>query len=326
MPPSSPSSSSPGRAPPRGRPPSSTARPTSASRTARPPTASSATPSATRSWPCSTARSPASTPARCSAASRTTSRSAPTSMTRSALVGRPVDTFIFGVAPTSGMLSPDERALMLDAMSRGMGLVNGLHEFLTEDPEFVAVALANGVAIHDVRKPKAKKDLHMFSGRIAEVDCPRIAVLGTDSRHRQADHRHHPHPGPQRPGHQGRPGRHRPDRPHPGRPLRHRPRRHPVPVLLRRDGERRRRGLGGRAPRRDHHRGSGRAQPPGLPVLHVHPPRQPAPGRHPPARPRARPPRRLRRRAHAHPGERDQPARDLRRHQGHRAHHQPRGT
>ena len=97
------------------------------------------------------------------------------------LVGHPVDTFIFGVAPTSGMLSPDERALMLDAMSRGMGLVNGLHEFLTEDPEFVAVALANGVAIHDVRKPKAKKDLHMFSGRIADVACPRIAVLGTDS-------------------------------------------------------------------------------------------------------------------------------------------------
>lgn len=94
---------------------------------------------------------------------------------------RVVDTFIFGVAPTSGLLSPTERMLMLDAMGRGMGLVNGLHEFLTEDPEFVAVALENGVAIHDVRKPKAKKDLHMFSGRIADVDCPRIAVLGTDS-------------------------------------------------------------------------------------------------------------------------------------------------
>src|SRR6185436_2104567 len=28
--------------------------------------------------------------------------------------------------------------------------------------------------------PRAKKDLRMFSGRIAEVSCPRIAVLGTD--------------------------------------------------------------------------------------------------------------------------------------------------
>jgi uncharacterized NAD-dependent epimerase/dehydratase family protein len=95
--------------------------------------------------------------------------------------GRTADTFIFGVAPTSGMLSGGERALMLDAMRRGMGLVNGLHEFLTEDPEFVAAAAANGVTIQDVRKPKPKKDLHMFSGRIAEVACPRIAVLGTDS-------------------------------------------------------------------------------------------------------------------------------------------------
>ncbi len=31
-----------------------------------------------------------------------------------------------------------------------------------------------------MRKPRAKKDLRVFSGRIAEVTCPRIAVLGTD--------------------------------------------------------------------------------------------------------------------------------------------------
>lgn len=91
------------------------------------------------------------------------------------------NTFIFGVAPTSGMLSPHERGVMLAAMRHGMDLVNGLHEFLTEDPEFVAVAAEHNVSIFDVRKPHDKKDLHMFSGRIATVDCPRIAVLGTDS-------------------------------------------------------------------------------------------------------------------------------------------------
>jgi uncharacterized NAD-dependent epimerase/dehydratase family protein len=36
------------------------------------------------------------------------------------------------------------------------------------------------VRILDVRRPRDKKDLRMFSGRIAEVTCPRIAVLGTD--------------------------------------------------------------------------------------------------------------------------------------------------
>jgi len=89
--------------------------------------------------------------------------------------------FIFGMAPRATTLSSAERALMLDAMARGMDLVNGLHEFLTEDPEFVAAAKLHGVSISDVRKPRAKKDLHMFTGQIASVTCPRIAVLGTDS-------------------------------------------------------------------------------------------------------------------------------------------------
>jgi uncharacterized NAD-dependent epimerase/dehydratase family protein len=61
-----------------------------------------------------------------------------------------------------------------------MNIVNGLHEFLNDDPVFEAACAASKVEILDVRKPRDKKDLHMFSGRIAEVTCPRIAVLGTD--------------------------------------------------------------------------------------------------------------------------------------------------
>lgn len=90
------------------------------------------------------------------------------------------DYFIFGMAPASGMLSGPERRLVLEAIGLGMNIVNGLHEFLNEDPEFSAASAAHNVTILDVRKPRAKKDLRMFSGRIAEVTCPRIAVLGTD--------------------------------------------------------------------------------------------------------------------------------------------------
>jgi len=97
-----------------------------------------------------------------------------------ALAGRVPDFFILGMAPLSGMLSPLERGVVLDAMGRGMSVVNGLHEFLNDDPEFVAAKAAYGVEILDVRRPRDKKDLRMFSGRIAEVTCPRIAVLGTD--------------------------------------------------------------------------------------------------------------------------------------------------
>ena len=94
--------------------------------------------------------------------------------------GKVPDAFIFGMAPSSGMLSKHERGLVLEAMSHGMNIVNGLHEFLNDDPVFKAACIANDVEIHDVRKPREKKDLRLFSGRISEVTCPRIAVLGTD--------------------------------------------------------------------------------------------------------------------------------------------------
>jgi len=90
------------------------------------------------------------------------------------------DYYIFGIAPSCGMLSTHERGLVLEAITLGMNVVSGLHEFLSDDPEFAAASVANDVEILDVRKPRAKKDLRTFSGRIDEVTCPRIAVFGTD--------------------------------------------------------------------------------------------------------------------------------------------------
>ncbi|MBL6599777.1 MAG: DUF1611 domain-containing protein, partial [Alphaproteobacteria bacterium] len=90
------------------------------------------------------------------------------------------DTFIFGMAPSSGMLSPHEREIVLIAIGLGMNIVSGLHEFLGDDAEFLAASIASNVTIRDVRKPRAKKDLRLYTGRISEVTCPRIAVLGTD--------------------------------------------------------------------------------------------------------------------------------------------------
>jgi uncharacterized NAD-dependent epimerase/dehydratase family protein len=97
-----------------------------------------------------------------------------------AKAGRVPDFFILGMAPLSGLLSPAERGVVLGAIARGMHIVNGLHEFLNDDPEFAAAAAEHGVTILDVRRPHDKKHLRMFSGRISEVTCPRIAVLGTD--------------------------------------------------------------------------------------------------------------------------------------------------
>ncbi len=94
--------------------------------------------------------------------------------------GRVPDYLICGLAPADGLLSATQRVVLLDGIAHGMHVVNGLHEFLNDDPEFVAAALLHDVTITDVRRPKEKKDLRLFSGRIFEVTCPRIAVLGTD--------------------------------------------------------------------------------------------------------------------------------------------------
>jgi uncharacterized NAD-dependent epimerase/dehydratase family protein len=63
----------------------------------------------------------------------------------------------------------------------GLNVDCGLHDFLSEDPEMVDLADAHGVVIRDVRKPPPRDELHFFSGKIAEVDSLKVAVLGTDS-------------------------------------------------------------------------------------------------------------------------------------------------
>lgn len=94
--------------------------------------------------------------------------------------GKTPDYFIFGIAPASGLLSIHERGVVLEAMALGMDIVSGLHEFLGDDPVFVAAQAEHNVTIQDVRRPANKKNLRLFNGRISTVRCPRIAVLGTD--------------------------------------------------------------------------------------------------------------------------------------------------
>ncbi|MCT0201218.1 DUF1611 domain-containing protein [Synechococcus sp. CS-602] len=97
-----------------------------------------------------------------------------------ALGGAPLRTLIYGMAPADGLFSPTDRAVLLGAVRAGLGLVNGLREFLGDDAEFTAAAALHQVTIEDVRRPPALKDLRLFSGAIARAHCRRIAVLGTD--------------------------------------------------------------------------------------------------------------------------------------------------
>lgn len=91
------------------------------------------------------------------------------------------DQFIYGIAPSEAFLKRNEREIVLEAMKQGMNIVNTLHEFFTNDEEFVKHSIKYGVTINDVRKPPEKKDMHLFSGRILDVKTPIVTVLGTDS-------------------------------------------------------------------------------------------------------------------------------------------------
>jgi len=91
------------------------------------------------------------------------------------------NTFVIGLAPDGGRLPAPAKEAVRDAIAHGLHVDSGLHDFLSDDPSLVALAKENGVQIRDIRKPPDRKDLHFFSGKIEEVDCLKLAVLGTDS-------------------------------------------------------------------------------------------------------------------------------------------------
>jgi uncharacterized NAD-dependent epimerase/dehydratase family protein len=90
------------------------------------------------------------------------------------------DFCIIGVATKGGVIPDSLRIMLREALENDLGLVNGLHDYVSDHPDLAELAKAKGLQLIDVRRPKKFKDLHFWSGRIAEVRCPKIAVLGTD--------------------------------------------------------------------------------------------------------------------------------------------------
>ncbi len=88
--------------------------------------------------------------------------------------------YIYGKATLEAYISVAERVLILEAMQKGMNIINGLHQFFSEDREFSQMAAQCDVQITDIRKPPQLKDLQVFNGTINKVNVPVIAVLGTD--------------------------------------------------------------------------------------------------------------------------------------------------
>ncbi|KPK84225.1 MAG: hypothetical protein AMS27_10570 [Bacteroides sp. SM23_62_1] len=91
------------------------------------------------------------------------------------------DYLVIGLAPDGGMVGPEVIDDIQHAISSGLNIDSGLHDFLSEHPDLSENARIKGVHIRDIRKPPPTSALHFFSGKIREVNCIKIAILGTDS-------------------------------------------------------------------------------------------------------------------------------------------------
>ncbi|OIN60943.1 DUF1611 domain-containing protein [Arsenicibacter rosenii] len=87
---------------------------------------------------------------------------------------------IIAVATSGGVLPAHMMASIRTCLSRGLSVVNGLHEFLSDKPELVRLAEAHGGELIDIRKPKPRNELHFWTGAIYTVQAPVVAVMGTD--------------------------------------------------------------------------------------------------------------------------------------------------
>ena len=91
-----------------------------------------------------------------------------------------VQYLVIGVATVGGKLPGNMLEVVIKAIEAGVYIVNGLHEYLNDKPEVVALAKSKGVTLTDVRKPKNREDLHFWNGEIFKVTAPIIAVIGMD--------------------------------------------------------------------------------------------------------------------------------------------------
>lgn len=82
-----------------------------------------------------------------------------------------------GIAPAGGKLSPGLRAALLEAISRGMEILSGLHTFVGDDPELAEAARRKNVRIFDVRK-NSERDVTQRKN--IDPKCLRIHTVGHD--------------------------------------------------------------------------------------------------------------------------------------------------
>jgi uncharacterized NAD-dependent epimerase/dehydratase family protein len=87
-------------------------------------------------------------------------------------------TALVGVATQGGRFPPAWRELLKTAISKGLDVENGLHEFLADDEELAGLAARHGVELRDLRRPPA--DLNVPTGANLELPVKTVLTVGSD--------------------------------------------------------------------------------------------------------------------------------------------------
>ncbi len=85
---------------------------------------------------------------------------------------------LLGVATPGGWIPDHWRGWVEEAIRAGLEIANGLHRFLRDDPELVALAQEHGARLWDVRDPPA--DIPLCAGRALEVPQRIVLTVGSD--------------------------------------------------------------------------------------------------------------------------------------------------
>lgn len=87
-----------------------------------------------------------------------------------------VKTLVIGVANRGGVISPEWKHVLVDALMAGFDIASGLHNLLRDEPDLVAVADAEGRTLHDVRVPDVEYPIANGVKRTGK----RCLAVGTD--------------------------------------------------------------------------------------------------------------------------------------------------
>jgi uncharacterized NAD-dependent epimerase/dehydratase family protein len=87
-------------------------------------------------------------------------------------------TALVGVATQGGRFPPAWLDLLRQCVAAGLDIENGLHVFLSDDPELAELARSHGVELRDLRRPP--KDLSTATGANLEVPATIVLTVGSD--------------------------------------------------------------------------------------------------------------------------------------------------